>query len=133
MIEEVSAGGVVFFKNTILLLKKFNGDWVLPKGRQEKNENIKNTALREVYEEAGIKANVKEYIGVAHYTYENIKVSGIVYKTVHWYLMESATMNAFPRKEEGFIEASFIHIDKVLELMTYKAEKNIVKKVLRAI
>jgi len=31
MIEELSAGGVVFFRNTILLLKKFNGDYVLPK------------------------------------------------------------------------------------------------------
>ena len=28
MIEEVSAGGVVIFGNAVLLLKKFNGDFV---------------------------------------------------------------------------------------------------------
>ena len=40
MIEEVSSGGVVIFGNTILLLKKFNGDWVLPKGRVEKKMRV---------------------------------------------------------------------------------------------
>lgn len=36
MVKEVSAGGVVTFRNTILLLKRFNGDWVLPKGSIKK-------------------------------------------------------------------------------------------------
>ena len=36
MMIEVSSGGVVIFGNTILLLRKYNGDWVLPKGRLEK-------------------------------------------------------------------------------------------------
>lgn len=39
MREEVSAGGVVLFGNAILLLRKFNGDWVLPKGKVEEGEN----------------------------------------------------------------------------------------------
>ena len=46
MFEEVSAGGVVVFGNTILLLRKFNGDWVLPKGRVEKDEDTRVTAIR---------------------------------------------------------------------------------------
>ena len=61
MLQEVSAGGVVVFGNTILLLKKFNGDWVLPKGRVKQNENIEATALREVYEESGIRAEIITY------------------------------------------------------------------------
>jgi len=43
---EISAGGVVVFGNAILLLKKYNGDWVLPKGRIEKGEEVEATALR---------------------------------------------------------------------------------------
>ena len=39
MREEISAGGVVLFGNAILLLRKFNGDWVLPKGKVEEGEN----------------------------------------------------------------------------------------------
>ena len=130
MIEEVSAGGVVVFKNTILLLKKFNGDWVLPKGRTEKNEDIRETALREVFEEAGVKAEIKKYIGMVHYTYKNMKGDETVYKTVHWYLMKANSMMAFPQKKEGFIEATFVHIDKVQELIKYEDERKIIDKAL---
>ena len=49
MREEISAGGVVLFGNAILLLRKFNGDWVLPKGRIEAGEQKKEAALREKY------------------------------------------------------------------------------------
>lgn len=39
MREEVSVGGVVLFGNMIFLLRKFNGDWVLFKGKVEEGEN----------------------------------------------------------------------------------------------
>ena len=54
MREEISAGGVVLFGNAILLLRKFNGDWVLPKGRIEAGEQKKEAALREVLEETNL-------------------------------------------------------------------------------
>lgn len=131
MLEEVSAGGVVVFGNTILLLKKFNGDWVLPKGRVEKNENTRAAALREVFEESGVKAEIIRYIGMVHYTYKNIKGNEMVYKTVHWYLMKTNSMDSIPQKKEGFVEARFVHIDKVLELVKYKDEKKIIKKAMK--
>ena len=46
MREEISAGGVVLFGNAILLLRKFNGDWVLPKGKVEEGENNEEAALK---------------------------------------------------------------------------------------
>lgn len=133
MFEEVSAGGVVVFGNTILLLRKFNGDWVLPKGRVEKNENTRITAIREVLEESGVKAEIIRYIGMVHYTYKNIKGNEMVYKTVHWYLMKTNSMESVPQKREGFVEAKFVHIDKVLDLVKYKDEKKIIKKALKFI
>ena len=71
MREEISAGGVVVFGNTILLLKKYNGDWVLPKGKVELDETFEQTAIREVYEEASVKVEVIKYLGEIHYTYKN--------------------------------------------------------------
>lgn len=133
MFEEVSAGGVVVFGNTILLLRKFNGDWVLPKGRVEKNENTRITAIREVLEESGVKAEIIRYIGMVHYTYKNIKGNEMVYKTVHWYLMKTNSMESVPQKREGFVEAKFVHIDKVLDLVKYKDEKKIIMKALKFI
>ncbi|MBU5426119.1 NUDIX hydrolase [Tissierella pigra] len=129
--EEVSAGGVVTFGNTILLLKKFNGDWVLPKGRVEKDETLKETALREVLEESGVKAEAVKYIGMVHYKYKNLKENEMVYKTVHWYLMKTNSMDCTPQKKEGFVDAMFVHIDKAKNLVRYQDEKNIIIKGLK--
>lgn len=133
MIEEISSGGVVIFGNTILLLKKFNGDWVLPKGRIEKNETVKEAALREVLEESGVKAEIIKYIGMAHYKYKNLKEDEMVFKTVHWYLMKTNNMDCIPQKKEGFVDAVFVHIDKAINLVRYEDEKNMIVKGLEMI
>lgn len=133
MIEEISSGGVVIFGNTILLLRKFNGDWVLPKGRVEKGEKIRDAALREVLEESGVKAELGEYIGKANYKYRNLKANKMVSKTVHWYLMRASNMDCTPQKKEGFVDALFVHIDKATDLVRYEDERNMIKKGLRMI
>lgn len=128
MKEEISAGGVVVFGNAILLLRKYNGDWVLPKGRIESGEEIVEAALREVSEETGIHAEAKRYLGEIHYTYkENWDETNRVHKTVHWHMMKANTMNTIPQKEEGFIDAKFVHLDKAVELVKYDDEREIIK------
>ena len=123
MREEISAGGVVLFGNAILLLRKFNGDWVLPKGRIEAGEQKKEAALREVLEETGVKAEILKYLG------EN----KAVHKTVFWYLMKSRNMDTVPLKEEGFVDAKFIHLDRVVDLARYNDEREIIKVALEEI
>ena len=73
MMSELSSGGVVIFGNALLLLRKYNGDWVLPKGRVEAGERLYTTALREVLEESGVKAEIIQYIGRVNYHYKNLK------------------------------------------------------------
>lgn len=129
MKREISAGGVVVFGNAILLLKKYNGDWVLPKGRVEENENIHHAAMREVHEESGVKAELIRYIGDIEYSYECGWVEREkVAKTVHWFLMRSKNMSCIPQKNEGFIEAKFIHIKRASEIAKYDDEKKIIRK-----
>lgn len=126
--NEVSAGGVVVFGNTLLLLKKFNGDYVLPKGRVEKGESLEEAALREVEEESGVKASIEGYIGQAKYKYKNYKHNEMVTKTVHWYLMTTNSMEKVPQKSEGFIDVVFAHIDKASHMVKYDDEREIIKK-----
>ena len=87
MIEAVSCGGVVIHRGKILLLyKDYKGryeGWVLPKGTVEKEEDHKNTALREVREETGVSANIVKYIGDSQYTFR--VANDIVNKKVHGY------------------------------------------------
>ncbi|MCK8061040.1 MULTISPECIES: NUDIX hydrolase [unclassified Fusibacter] len=129
MREENSAGGVVFFGNTVLLLMKMNGDWVLPKGRIEENELKSETALREVLEETGVKAEILEYVGDIHYTYKNYWTDNhLVDKTVSWYLMTTQSMRCVPQREEGFKAARFIHMNKAAKIIKYDDERNIIEK-----
>ncbi|OPJ54984.1 NUDIX hydrolase [Alkalithermobacter paradoxus] len=128
MREEISAGGVVMFGNAILLLKKYNGDWVLPKGKVEEGEEKSEAALREVLEEGGVKADIVKYLGEIHYTFkENWDESRTVHKTVYWYLMKARGMDTIAQREEGFIDAKFIHMDRVVEMSKYDDEKEIIK------
>lgn len=134
MRKEESAGGVVYIGNTVLMLQKMNGDWVLPKGKIEDGETIKAASLREVYEETHVKARVISYIGEISYTYRNFWSNNeVVDKKVHWYLMESDNIKCSPQKEEGFKYAKFIIFDKVVELAKYDDEKNILVKALKMI
>jgi 8-oxo-dGTP pyrophosphatase MutT (NUDIX family) len=132
--EEVSSGGIVVFGNTILLLKKYNGDWVLPKGRVEPGETIEEAAIREVMEETKVKATVIEYLGHIKYKFRSIKEETLlIRKTVHWYLMKAKNMNAVPQKSEGFIEVRFVHLDRVKSMLKYRDEMKIIDKAIDAI
>jgi 8-oxo-dGTP pyrophosphatase MutT (NUDIX family) len=127
--EEISSGGVVVFGNAILLLKKYNGDWVLPKGKVEEDEDISATAIREVFEEGSVKAEIIKYLGKIHYSFKNgWQEHELVNKTVHWYLMKTRSMDCIPLKEEGFVEARFVHINRAPELAKYDDEREIILK-----
>lgn len=128
--KEVSAGGVVVYRNTILLLKRFNDDWVLPKGRIEDGETLKETALREVFEETGVKGTIRVYLGEIEYRYRNIISESLIDKKVHWYLMYANNTNTVPQRNEGFKDAVFIHKDKVVDILRHDDEKEIIKKAL---
>lgn len=129
MKKVVSAGGVVFLNNSILLLRKLNGDWVLPKGKLRKNEFAEDAAIREVYEETSIKVTVIDYLGTSSYTFRNCWSNNeVVDKNVHWFLMNARNSNTRPQKEEGFVDSKFIPIYKAVDTATYDDEKRIIEK-----
>ena len=42
-------------------------------------------------------------------------------------------MNCKPERKEGFIDAKFIHIDRVMDIVRYEDERRIIKKSLKII
>ena len=96
MREEVSAGGVVLFGNAVLLLRKFNGDWVLPKGKVEVGEDKQDAALREVLEETGIHIDIiPDFVSKSEYTIQNR-----IHKTVCVYVAKTDDTQTIIQKEE---------------------------------
>lgn len=81
-----AGGGLVLNKKGEILLIFRNGLWDLPKGKQEPNEDIRNSALREVEEECGITAlEIKELICITHHCYH---LNGyFMLKHTYWYKM----------------------------------------------
>lgn len=122
--KEFSAGGVVIRDYKVLLLKKFYGDWVLPKGKIETDETTAVTAIREVGEETGIKASVIKKLGYARYYYyhKNEKIS----KRVDYYLMSCIGGELHPQKEEGFSSAEFVDYKKAIDILKHDSEKRMV-------
>lgn len=122
--KEHSAGGVVINDYKILLLKKFYGDWVLPKGKIETDETTALTAIREVSEETGINAEVIKKVGYAryYYFYKSEKIS----KRVDYYLMSYSGGELKPQREEGFSLAEFVEYDRALEILKHNSEKQMV-------
>ena len=130
MERAVSCGGVVIFRGKILLLYKnyrnrYEG-WVLPKGTIEEGENYKQTALREVREETGVKARIIDYIGKSEYSF-NIP-HDVVEKEVHWYLMTSDNYYSRPQREEYFLHSGYYRYIEAYHLLKFPNEKNILKK-----
>jgi|TARA_B110000495_G_scaffold11992_1_gene8607 8-oxo-dGTP pyrophosphatase MutT (NUDIX family) len=111
-----AAGGVVIKGKRILFIKK-NGRWEFPKGRLKKGAKRKNTAIREICEETGIK---KEYLKVVKPlipTHNNIKFNGETgVKETFWFLVKfsgDVKMKLYPEKKEGITKCKWLRLSEV--------------------
>ena len=130
MIEATSCGGVVIFRGKILLLyknykNKYEG-WVLPKGTVEAGEEYKDTAMREVYEENGVKATLMKYIGKSQYSFT--VPEDVVEKTVHWYLMMADSYYSKPQREEYFVDSGYYKYHEAYHLLKFPNEKQMLER-----
>ena len=126
MRREFSAGGVLFKDNLVLLIQNPSGVWTFPKGVIEKGETPEQAALREVYEETGIKGEILDYIGEIQYWYQLHGEK--IFKKVKYYLMRY--VEGEPKPSWEVKEAKFIPIDTAKKLLKYKGDKEILKKAL---
>ena len=104
-----AAGGLVRNLETNHYLFIFrNQKWDLPKGRINKNEEVKDAAIREVEEETGAEnlSIIKSLNTTYHIFKKNRKYR---LKKTFWYLMETDyTGELTPEKKEGIEKANWI-------------------------
>ena len=130
MVEATSCGGVVIFRGKILLLYKNYQDkyegWVLPKGTVEQGEEYKETATREVKEEAGVSASIIKYVGKSNYTFST--AFEVVNKDVHWYLMMAENYYSKPQREEYFMDSGYYKYHEAYHLLKFANERQILEQ-----
>ena len=112
-----AAGGLVrnLEKNHFLFIFR-NKKWDLPKGRINKNEEVKNAAIREIEEETGVEnlSIIKPLNTTYHIFKKNRKYR---LKKTFWYLMEtdySGDLN--PETNEGIEKAIWIDKNSIISL-----------------
>lgn len=119
---EVSAGGLIVTKVGsvwwILLMKDRGGRWTFPKGKMEKGEDHKATAIREIREEVGITGlSYIEALTPSMYWYFR---NGSIKKTVHFLLFESPKKQRVTvQTEEGISEAKWVLLNSAQQLIGY--------------
>ena len=114
-----AGGGMALNTDNQLLMIKRNNKWDLPKGKIEKGETIRQTALREVKEECGISGLkiIKKLTPTYHIYFE--KNSWILKKSV-WYQMFSADkQKPVPQEEENITEVHWFNKDEVLQCLPH--------------
>ncbi|GAA0457270.1 NUDIX domain-containing protein [Halococcus dombrowskii] len=99
MAVEATSAGAILFRDTrgrreYLLLKSRPGDWEFPKGGVEGEEELQQTAIREVTEESGI-SDFRLIDGFRR-EYDYVFQAGgeTIHKTVHLFIAESAEASA---------------------------------------
>ena len=113
----VAAGGIVNNdKNEILFIFR-DEKWDLPKGKAEKNENITQTAIREVREETGVRDLI--IIKPVEKTYHIFKRAKQNYlKETYWFEMKTSYNKKFtPQISEGITRVEWISKEKIPLIM----------------
>jgi 8-oxo-dGTP pyrophosphatase MutT (NUDIX family) len=131
--RQTSAGGVVVREGPegpeVLLASRRTrrGDlvWGLPKGIVEHGEDPAATAVREVEEETGYRAKIREPLGDVSYwfVWEGTRIR----KTVHFFLMDDTGEDPVQRDRE-MEEVRWFPLEGAAEVAGFSSEKDIIRK-----
>ena len=99
--------------------------WGLAKGQIEEGEDPAQTAIREVEEETGLRAEIEEDLGEISYFYvwEGVRVR----KSVRFYLMRS-TGGDVSRHDHEMEDVRWFPLGEALRKAAYTSEREVLQK-----
>jgi 8-oxo-dGTP pyrophosphatase MutT (NUDIX family) len=137
--REFSAGGVLVkrirgrpYLAAIRPQGKPEGLWALPKGNLDPGESPAETAVREVWEETGVRGRLVEKLGDVKYTYTR-RSGARVFKVVSFYLLGAGRGRIGEIEERMRIEvaeARWLPLEEAPRLLAYGGERQMAKEAL---
>ena len=126
-IMETSCGVILVNFDSVLILQYPQGHWDLPKGHiEDKDENHKQTALRELKEETGI-SNISWIDGFSKKTEYSFKNKGkIINKTVWWLLAKTSEMNV--KLSEEHLNYLWLDWDAAINEVTHDLTRSVISE-----
>jgi 8-oxo-dGTP diphosphatase len=131
--REFSCGGVVVRGNDCIVIvptrRAVRGGQVLalPKGHPENGESPADAAVREVREEAGVEATVREKLGDVQYWYQRDGVR--IAKRVTFFLLDYVSGEVDDHDHE-VEHARWIALEEAARSLSYKGERDMAARAL---
>ena len=127
-----AAGGVLVDQtgaNVLLLIRPSRDEVRLPKGHIEREETLKDAALREVTEESGyadivILKDLGEQLVAFQFNGRQVQ------RTEHYFLMRAQSKQLHPQPEvdENQFFATWVDWDQAVKIVTFEAEREWLKR-----
>ena len=127
MIKSKCCGSIIFRDGKYLLVKhkeEGGGHWDFPKGHIEQGESEEETALREIYEETGLKVEIIKGFKESINYIDNINNED---KTVVFFLCK-ADSSEIKHKTDEVIDSVWLDYEEALKKVTYDNAKKLLKK-----
>jgi 8-oxo-dGTP diphosphatase len=123
--EIEAAGGVIVRDDRLAIVHRPEyDDWTLPKGKLDPGESFEEAALREVWEETGLRCRlVRELPSVEYLVRDRPKI-------VRYWLMSVDSDTGFVPNDE-VDELRWLPPADALELLTYDRDKEVLSAVAR--
>lgn len=125
IVREPTAGGIVFRLTPdqrdidILLIQDSKGRWTIPKGHIEPGETARQTAIREIGEEAGLfHIQVLSWLGKIHFQYR--RIDKLVLMTTQIYLVRAMDNAEIPTKEQWMKGVKWFRFNEALDAIEYE-------------
>jgi ADP-ribose pyrophosphatase YjhB (NUDIX family) len=125
VLQEPTAGGLIFRRNKknnqieFLLIQDSKGRWTIPKGHIEPGEVPKQTTIREITEETGLKEmTVIGWLGKIHFRYR--RESSLVLMTTEIFLVAAKGNTDEVRPEEWMKSVKWFPTNEAIDKIEYE-------------
>jgi len=136
-VQETSAGGFVLASDgsaKVVLIGRLQRrrkqlEWCVPKGHPEGGETLEQAAIREVFEETGIEAEIIELLGSIDY--EFYTPDKLISKTVHHYLLRQTggELNVADDPDQEAVDAQWFELSELNNVLSHENEKRMARGV----
>lgn len=127
-----AAGGIVcgaasnVGKIAVVRRRRYGGEIGLPKGKLTKGETEVEAALREVEEETGLRAKIRQAVGKTEYSVDGRQ------KTVAYFVMEVASDVPARPSDTGEVEAvEWLTPEQAVGALTHRDDRELVARVFK--
>ena len=116
-----AAGGVVLHEGRVLLVHRPRyDDWTLPKGKLDRGESFEDAALREVWEETGLRCTLGRELPGTEYRDRKDRP-----KVVRYWLMELAGEPGSFEPNEEVDEVRWLAVEEAAAELTYDRDREV--------